>query len=418
MELKQAAIKVAIFIALIAAILAVSQSFVDYNEKEHRFPTMSIQIEDGQDVQSKDTEYSCLISVKDVLSDSFNDLPATIKGRGNSTWGEPKKPYTIKFESKIGLFGYEEAKKWVLLANYKDKSFARNDFAFSVANLLECSYTPDSMFVNLYINGEYMGVYQLCEKVEVAKGRVNIDDSTKKPDFGFLVELDSHAMDEGEEGIDYIEVGGRLYTIKDPSCNKDQAMHVKTILQQSWDVLHSGDWELILENIDVDTFARTYVVQELFSNADVDYSSFYLYRDNGGKLCSGPVWDFDLSCGNHDNVDRIFTDQMFVAENSVWYAPLLEHIEFKEMVAEIIDLNYYKIRNVLKGEYHEVFSNHKNEFEADVDRWGTINMNVYSTPFQYMVITQWTYHLDNAIQWLYNKLDYMYSYYYDYMDHT
>lgn len=410
MELKQTIVKVAILAVVIAAMYMVSVSYVEHDPDELDFDNMYINVENGAEIVSKDIDYNCVISIDGEYYE-LDETPATIKGRGNSTWNEPKKPYSIKFDTKVGLYGLEASKKWVLLANYKDKSFARNALAFKVADALGCEFTPDCKFVNLYLNGVYAGVYQISEKIEVAKGRVDIDDSTKKEDFGFLVELDSHAADDGVKDVDYFEMGGKLYTIKDPSCNAEQAAHVKSVMQTAWDAIRSGSWSELEKYVDADTFARTYVVQELFSNADVDFSSFYLYRDAGDRLCSGPVWDFDLSAGNHDTFDRILTDRLFVAENSAWYSELLKYPEFVDKVTDIIRDNYDRIKSAIAQERYYIFYLHMGEFEKDQAKWRSINKNVYSTPFQYMVLTQWIYHLDYTTDWLYDKLDYMNKYY-------
>jgi hypothetical protein len=101
---------------------------------------------------------------------------ASMKSRGNSTWGYPKKPYNIKLGSKAKLFGMEKAKSWCLLANYEDLSLLRNQIIFSVGAEIGLRETPDCRSIDLYVNGEYKGVYLITEKVEINKNRVDIFD--------------------------------------------------------------------------------------------------------------------------------------------------------------------------------------------------------------------------------------------------
>src|SRR5690606_4215333 len=99
-----------------------------------------------------------------------------VKGRGNSTWGMPKKPYRIKLDEKAPLLEMPTDKSWTLLANYGDQSLLRNDVAFEVSRRLELEYTPRQRFVELFLNGEYMGNYTLTEHVKESEDRIPIDE--------------------------------------------------------------------------------------------------------------------------------------------------------------------------------------------------------------------------------------------------
>lgn len=116
---------------------------------------------------------------KELYSDKLDKL----SGRGNTSWEVPKKSYSIETHSKAGLLGMKDAKKWILIANYYDGAYIRNKIGFQMADEVGLSYTPDSRFIDLYINGLYWGVYQLTERIEVNKNRINIDD-------GYLMEID------------------------------------------------------------------------------------------------------------------------------------------------------------------------------------------------------------------------------------
>lgn len=106
----------------------------------------------------------------------YQDELKQIKGRGNATFQYAKKSYQIKLADKTALCGTDKAKTWVLLANQHDNSLLRNQLSFALSNAVGLRFTPDCQPVDLYINGDYLGSYLLCEKVQVAKGRVEIAD--------------------------------------------------------------------------------------------------------------------------------------------------------------------------------------------------------------------------------------------------
>jgi len=110
------------------------------------------------------------IEYDDVALDTFSE----IKGRGNASFGNEKKPFQIKLGKKTDLFGMGKAKTWILLANYNDAAYIRNDCTFKIANAIELPFTPKSVFVDLYIDNQYQGIYQLCEKTQIGKNRINI----------------------------------------------------------------------------------------------------------------------------------------------------------------------------------------------------------------------------------------------------
>ncbi|MBO4798279.1 MAG: CotH kinase family protein, partial [Candidatus Methanomethylophilaceae archaeon] len=216
-----------LFVISLAAVLGAHDS-PEYSG-EDKLPDMRIDT-NGAEIIDKDAYVPCTVSV-DSSEDSFTDASAEIKGRGNSTWGQPKKPYSLRFDQKTDLFGNGYAKTWVLLANYLDKSMIRNYLAFSAAEALELDYTTSAQFVNLYLNGEYLGVYLVAEKIQIGKDRVDIgvpdDFLGNAEDFSFILEMDSHAAESGEEDADFFTLGGRYYVIKDPDCTPGQVETAK-----------------------------------------------------------------------------------------------------------------------------------------------------------------------------------------------
>ena len=175
------------------------------SEMTQTLPMVSISTPNNQPITSKEEYISnSLISVSDVDGKYFN-----IKGRGNSTWNAPKKPYAIKFDKKVSLMSLPEDKSWVMLANYFDASLLRNDLAFYMGQKMShLDYTPHFYSVELTLNGEYKGIYQLGEKLKISKKRVNVGDD------GFLLEIDAKAgSDEITFSTPFLE---QPVSIKDP----------------------------------------------------------------------------------------------------------------------------------------------------------------------------------------------------------
>lgn len=227
------------------------------------------------------------------------NTPAIIKLRGNSTRSAPKKPYTIKFESGISLLGMEKSKKWVLLANAFDKTMLRNKMALDLAGRLNFPYSPEGVFVEVYLNNAYTGLYLLTEAVNEGKNRVNIN--VEAGDFLF-----EHETTREESGRTYIETKRdmrfKIVEPKKPTSREKKSAREQLLKIES--TIESGNFPQISRYIDVPSFVDFYVIMELFKDVDGWFSSMYFYLKNG-VMYAGPVWDMDLSSGNvSDTVDE------------------------------------------------------------------------------------------------------------------
>jgi hypothetical protein len=223
----------------------------------------------------------------------IHDDEATIKIRGNSTSAGEKTPWNIKFSSKIELLGLGKGKKWSFLSNMYDKTQFRNKLAYDFALDIGISYTSCSTFAEVYFNGEYRGLYQICEPVGVSKTRVDIDTDNNE----YLFEIEPYAGYAGSHSF-IGEKTGIILTFNEPEePSADQMQWARSFIASVEDALLSGNWDTVTEIVDVNSFAQCYLVQELFKNVDYATSSTRYYI-KGGKLYEGPVWDFDLSSGN------------------------------------------------------------------------------------------------------------------------
>lgn len=232
-------------------------------------------------------------------------MTGTIRGRGHSTWEWAKKPYRIKLDNSSPLMGFTKNKDWILLANYADKSLIRNIVAYDMAREMEdLVWTPTQYSVDLFINGEYQGVYAIGEQREVAENRIDLDKSDDI-DRGYLLEVGGADDKSMKEGYDYFHTNSGLVkyiTFADPKAKKlsaeQRAFLINYVNKADDAIVNGGNYG---EYIDVDSFVDWLIVQELTCNLDSCFRrSCFITKDKGGKLKMGPVWDFDHAFGNFD----------------------------------------------------------------------------------------------------------------------
>ena len=322
-------------------------------------PTMSIELfnEDGSTFNITNITREAYVNSLITLCNEDGDLEldnyvSGTKGRGNGSWtesngGRGKCGLKLKLDKKESLFGRTKNKHWVLLAciNFNDVTMSRNYTAFNMAGELfdGIEYTTNVVWVDLYVNGEYRGVYDLCEHVRVGKGRVDIESEYGVLDTGYLIEYDAYAPDGGTtKGVDYFSIndsdgmvnkgGSRSdlvkygFTIQSPSPEdyategniteeqyRAQVSFIQDYVKRTYSsIIKDKNFTAFSELADADSFVDMYILQELYKNKDCGFSSFFLYKKPGGKLYAGPAWDFDGST----NAESRSADGIFIADGS------------------------------------------------------------------------------------------------------
>lgn len=329
-------------------------------EVQETMPDIRITIDSGYSLDTihndKDAKIRTKVSVSGAWDESYNfsSLTAELKTRGNSTFLMPKKPYQIKFDSKTDMFGMGKAKKWVLLANYVDGSFVRNKIIFDLCENIGMPYTIKSVFVNLYINGDYKGLYQLCEKVEIGDSRVPLED-----DFGVIAEMDAATRLEGENFYFYSSVTGKPFVYKEYNTDFEEApaedvAAVRTFFEERINTLEEElyntdrNWELVESLIDIDSVIKFYFINEFCMNADACFASTYFYIDGKDDILHmGPAWDYDRCFGYYDynggyvqGTDEDFMKNItYCTDNQrvEWYKMFFRYPEFVERANEMYD---------------------------------------------------------------------------------
>jgi hypothetical protein len=236
--------------------------------------------------------------------------PLGIRTRGHSTRFMPKRPYRIRFDQNTSLFGMKEAKNYILLANYLDRSMVRNSLvAFMSQSFGDTLYALDYRFVDLVINQEYRGQYLLIERVEFQKNRLDIEPNLTLDDAGFMVELDQqvYVQNQGNEDLEWFKMNDKPYVIKEPSPLTTQGYQFRHTRYMK-DYFHATRTALIQKTnyaqyIDVENWIDYFMIQEIAKNVDVGWGSVYMVKPTGETLKHMPLWDFDLAFGNADYID-------------------------------------------------------------------------------------------------------------------
>jgi hypothetical protein len=302
-------------------------------------------------ITSKDTYLSGTLKIIDGTRVTYGtglyDGATQIRGRGNSTWLMPKKPFRLRLPAAAPILDMPADRDWVLLANYTDKSLLRTDVAFEVSRRLGLAWTPRMRHVELFVNDEYLGSYLLGEHVKAAADRVNIvpigtsDNAVPELTGGYFIEADQLVnLDPGDFYV--VTPSGILFNIKEPSASKitaDQKSYIITFLQDVERVLMRDDFADpaigYAAYIDVDSFINWYLVNELVKNVDAPFvSSVYLYKDRGQKLKMGPAWDFDLSAGNVDFSKARDPRGWRIRDQALWFNRLFQDPAFAKKVRE------------------------------------------------------------------------------------
>jgi hypothetical protein len=368
-------------------------------------PAMFISTESGslnKINSSKDYEETgnmVLLSPDGTLA--YHGPLSQVKGRGNSTFAYPKKPYQIKLPESYDLCGMGKAKTWILLANYMDSSLLRNTVTFALARAAGLPYTSKSQAVDLYINNNYLGSYLLCEKVEIGDERVAITDLEKAteavneksleeyPPYGLDIQFAGKSKGfsipnnpeditggyllELEKPYRYTPEAGGFKTrkglpvvIKEPEhVSRAQADYISAIIQSLENAIFSEDGvdpksgKRYTELVDMDSLVKKYIVDEISKNFDANRTSFFLYKpadDKSTQLFAGPVWDYDIGYGNFETErsKSLLSPSGFSANKDramdfYWFPELYTQDDFYKRVVQIYHESFVPVLRVLLG---------------------------------------------------------------------
>ncbi len=301
---------------------------VDWLTDRAEVPTIYINTSDGLPITSKDYFKDATIRIDghDIFP-SMDETEVQIKGRGNSSWGWPKKPYRLKFANAVKPLGMKRGKNWVLLSNYQTGSMMSNAIGMKAANLMGAAAANHIVPVDIYLNGEYRGSYNFTEKVGFANNSVNLDDESAAA----LLELDSYY--DVENGQKFrSEPYGLPINVKEPTFSEGTTkLTLEDVSSNFNEFMRTVYWKRdISKYVDITQLARFMMVNELILNYEFYHpKSTFCYRESfesdTSKYVFGPVWDLDWAYG-YERYGNYFRNE---ATNNYWIdCPGMEVVEF------------------------------------------------------------------------------------------
>ena len=331
-------------------------------------PVVYVDTPDSVAITSKEvwTE-NAKISLKGAKDSSwdFDEVATSIRGRGNTTWGYPKKPYALKLGKKQKIMGMPKHKRWVLIANYLDDSFMRNEMAFYLSKIFELDYTVRGKFVDFVLNGEYRGLYWLGEAIKPDENRVNINDGsesmTDDEDKDYLIEMDKY-FDEPVEfkssirnmpymikNDDYMYVTNAMNEIELTSGGEARLNRLKAKITNLETLLYpdftsgmstsncSAPDESYAEIIDIDSWAKFWFVNEIMDNGELGHpkSCYFTFDSTNNIFKAGPVWDFDWAALSQASSCRL--------KDTIYYNALFKSPAFKNRTKQLWSEYYSNI---------------------------------------------------------------------------
>lgn len=337
-------------------------------------PVIKIETKNGAQILDKKNYINGKITISD--SDAlYWDVPELvlemtengIRGRGNTTWDMPKKPYKIKLDKKVSIFNLPADKEWVLLANYSDKTLLRNVVAMKLSKIVGMKWTPAMLPVEVYLNNDYLGCYTFSEHKKVAKHRIDLNIVSDTDNTGDLITGDYYFEIESrmDEATCFLsEINHLPMMFKDPEYpTPEQLSYVKAYFRDAELALNGSDFMSTTKGwqkyIDAESFAKAFIVNELTKNIDGNMrKSSFITKQRGKKLEMYFLWDYDLTLGNCDYMASLSggvasngPEGWFVKTTSMdqginWYIRLSQDPVFCVKVKEIWNKVYPQFKEV------------------------------------------------------------------------
>ncbi len=272
------------------------------------------------------------LSVFDESGNKTYSGKAKITGRGNGTWNQEKNPYNLTFSDKVSVLDFEDITKLCLLANFNDGSGMKNPLVYHFAKEKGIKYTSDYRSVNLFIDGDYKGLYGVVTKQEYEK---HIEEDDLKAVFEFVKPKSKKNEYTTENGT-----AVRFY-YGDVEESLKQIDRFET-------ALYSRDYDIAFSYIDFDSFVNKFCLEEFFANYDtVHTGSQYFCIDSDGKIRCMNAWDYDWTLGHnfkfYSNVAHEATVYLYKTSGVLWFRYLIENKIFRNSVIEKLNCDYDEV---------------------------------------------------------------------------
>jgi hypothetical protein len=357
-----------------------------------------------------------------------------IRGRGNSSWGMPKKGYNFEMEEKNQIFDMAPSRDWLLMANYTDKSLMRNYTAYEFSRDLGMAFAPKMRYVDLILNGKYVGNYVIGERVKIDPGRLDLPKLKKDMKDEYLitgsyileinhrwrlnsdeVTFNTKIFSPGHETIWGMAEGDTVVIRQPGKDNLSTAAYnyIKKYFNEAEDALFGKNFKDpekgYRKYFDTASFVDWYLINELFKQVDADMRlSTYFYKPRGDdKIYMGPVWDFDLGAGNADYrscddpkgwyvrtgiwLERLFEDEAFVQE-------------FKDRWNYLKDNGYF---NVFFQRIDDTAKYIEKSAAMNFERWQILGRYDWPNANDWWNRTTYQSEVDYLKDWLKRRMDWM-----------
>ena len=354
-------------------------------------PTVYINTPDSVKITSKEKWIeNATISIVGAKNEAWNfeNIETSIRGRGNTTWDRPKKPYAIKLNTSQKIMGMPKDKRWVLIANYCDQSFMRNEIALYLSELFKLGWTVHGEFADLVLNGKYYGLYWLGEAIRVDKNRVDINDGNQSmadnEDKDYLIEMqnmadiddpvnfsssirqmpyliknDDYMIDENNE----LTSGGeaRLERLKTKITDLETQLYPDFTAVLDTNECSAPD-ESYTKIIDIDSWIKFWLVNEIMDNRELGHpkSCFFTFDSTNNIFKAGPVWDFDLAA--------IRQASSCTVQNTIYYNALFKSPAFIKRTKEL--WSEYKDSIDIEPRVESMRTTIDTAVEYDIMLWG------------------------------------------------
>jgi CotH kinase protein len=361
---------------------------------DDNIPQINIVTNGNASITSTDIYVKADISISgQTISDEFKGT-TQIRGRGNSTWSYPKKPYKIKLDTKASLLGLSAAKDWILLANYLDGTHMLNPVAMKIGKLLNMPFTNTIVPVELTLNGQYQGLYMLTEQIEVKSNRVNIDST------GTLLQLDTNFDDPWKFKSAAFQLPVMIMNPELTSAT--EITPIKASFEQLESLVANANFpnNNYLDYIDAESVANYLIVYMLTDNEEINHpKSTYIHKKATGKWAMGPIWDFDWAYAYEK------TQLHFSSFNKplFWSPPSVGTKFFSKMMTDP------KIKTLMKQKWADFKTNKFNELLTFIDDYSFNIEGARNRDYQKWKRGSNNFKNDVTLlkTWLQNRADYM-----------
>ncbi len=358
------------------------------------------------------------------------ETPVLVRGRGNSTWGYPKKAYRLKFPEKTKLGNVHKSKNLCLLANYIDPTAMKNFAAFQFGKLIDMPYINRSLPCDVYFNGIYKGTYQLTEKVGINNGSVDLTKEDAANSVMFEMDTNPFTQEEMEQGMSFTdEHFGIPMIIKDPDAPEDENERFEWSnawfedLEELLEAVSAGESDKrIFELCDIESLVRFVMTFNIACNQELCHpKSINIHKTKGGKWEFGPCWDFDWAYGyqptykkgssnsggdwggwggwgeNYPSYENplIGTGNFQNKGGNLFFLALVKTDTFKKRFNEL----WKEFRDTHEDEFWEAFDAYAEQVEPSVALQGTTNSSY----------REFSTHMKDLRTWIKNRFDYISS---------